>query len=550
MDRKNLKKLSKKSLKKHYLIYVLTCLIGAFLGTEFVGSLSTINVKTVIPKEIAGNTGVISSIINTFASGNIFSKIYATINSIIDSKDISNVIYILLSLIFFISCWVLFINVYKIVTRRVFLEGRIYDKITIQSFTFLLRAKKWIKASITLAITSLFNFLWNLTIVGGIIKYYSYYLVSYIIAENPSIDALKAIKLSRDMMNGHKWEFFVTDLSFIGWNILGFITLGLSKIFYSNIYIVATFSEYYVKIREESKEKKIENIDLLNDKYLYQKSDNEILDKTYADIIEIMKESKNQTVKLTGIKGFLARNFGISFYDERTDKAYDKSEINDIKIATYKDVLDKKVYPMRLLLQNNNVKDYKIYNINYTRLYSITSLILMFFIFSFIGWLWEVTLTFISEGTFANRGVLHGPLLPIYGSGAILILTLLNKFRKNPSKEFILTVIVCGIVEYFTSVYLEFTHNGQRWWDYSGYFLNLNGRICAEGLLLFGLAGLAVVYVLAPQIDNILKKLNKKILIGVSIILISLFTIDEIYSTKNPNVGTGITTYSNNSESI
>ena len=57
-------------------------------------------------------------------------------------------------------------------------------------------------------------------------------------------------------------------------------------------------------------------------------------------------------------------------------------------------------------------------------------------------------------------------------------------------------VVLCGVVEYFTSYYLEVTQ-GKKWWDYSGYFLNLNGRICAEGLLVFGVGGMAIVYALA-----------------------------------------------------
>ena len=64
-------------------------------------------------------------------------------------------------------------------------------------------------------------------------------------------------------------------------------------------------------------------------------------------------------------------------------------------------------------------------------------------------------------------------------------------------------IALCGCVEYFTSVYLEYVHDGTRWWDYTGYFLNLHGRICAEGLLVFGIGGMAIVYVLAPFLDGL-----------------------------------------------
>ena len=170
-------------------------------------------------------------------------------------------------------------------------------------------------------------------------------------------------------------------------------------------------------------------------------------------------------------------------------------------------------------------------------------MILIFFIFSIIGWLWEVSLHLIEDGTFVNRGVMHGPWLPIYGCGGVLVLVVLNKFREKPLLEFISIIILCGIVEYFTSFYLELTHNGVKWWDYSGYFLNLNGRICAEGLLVFGLGGIAAVYFLSPLLDNLIRKINSKILIPLVTSLVIVFTIDQIYSSKNPNIGTGITDY-------
>ena len=52
-----------------------------------------------------------------------------------------------------------------------------------------------------------------------------------------------------------------------------------------------------------------------------------------------------------------------------------------------------------------------------------------------------------------------------------------------------------------TSLLMEIFNDGTKWWDYSGYFLNLHGRICAEGLLVFGVGGMIVVYILAPLID-------------------------------------------------
>ena len=75
---------------------------------------------------------------------------------------------------------------------------------------------------------------------------------------------------------------------------------------------------------------------------------------------------------------------------------------------------------------------------------------------------------------------MHGPWLPVYGSGVAMIVLVLARWRRNPAAEALLTIVLCGFVEYMTSWYLEAT-KGMRWWDYTGYFLNLDGRICGEG---------------------------------------------------------------------
>ena len=127
--------------------------------------------------------------------------------------------------------------------------------------------------------------------------------------------------------------------------------------------------------------------------------------------------------------------------------------------------------------------------------------------------------------------------------GSVLMLLFLNRFRRNPALEFILIVVLCGSVEYFTSLVLEIVHGGTRWWDYTGYFLNLHGRICAEGLLVFGIGGMAIVYVLAPFLDGVFRRLPVKALMAAGLILTGIFAADQIYSSIHPNEGEGITSY-------
>ena len=118
----------------------------------------------------------------------------------------------------------------------------------------------------------------------------------------------------------------------------------------------------------------------------------------------------------------------------------------------------------------------------------------------------------------------------------------LYKLRGKPIREFIATILLCGCVEYFTSWLLELIHDGEKWWDYSGYFLNLHGRICAEGLLVFGLGGMAIVYFLAPLLDTVIRRFRSRVLMPICLVLL-IIGCDQIYSCSHPNTGKGITDY-------
>ena len=179
--------------------------------------------------------------------------------------------------------------------------------------------------------------------------------------------------------------------------------------------------------------------------------------------------------------------------------------------------------------------------IGYQRTYSASSLILLFFIFSGMGWIWEVILHIIEDGMIINRGVLAGPWLPIYGAGGILILLLLKKWRRQPFHLFGMIMLLCGTIEYFTSVMLEMLF-GVRWWVYSDMLFQLRGRVCLEGLTIFGFGGLFIVYAAAPFLDNRIQKLSTQKRRILCMLLLLLFTGDLLYSFLNPNMGFGITT--------
>lgn len=172
--------------------------------------------------------------------------------------------------------------------------------------------------------------------------------------------------------------------------------------------------------------------------------------------------------------------------------------------------------------------------------YSITSLMMIFFTVSFAGWLWEVTLHFCTSGNLVNRGTLHGPWLPIYGTAAVFLIVFLRKSANQPLKLLAETVAACGMIEYVTSVVLELIFK-TRWWDYSDMPLNIQGRVCIGGLLLFGFGGMAVIYVIGPALRKKAGRLSKKTALLFCIILGIIFLIDVIISFTNIRTGAGIT---------
>ena len=596
-----MKRLGRESLKKHYVIFVAACLIAAFLVSEFTGSLNfftaqnyeasyeqvqsdlngdgTFTIKTKVDgigwgdviriivednvqagkemsQEIRRNAiddsengnpmfgrtrGVLSNIVNQVSSGSIIVTAAAAIGSITGSDNLGILILIIIGALGMFAFWFLIQNTFPVVIRRVFLEGMIYDRVTTQRFVFLLRVKKWLKASWIMFVKYIYYTLWCLTLVGIAVKHYSYFLVPYIAAENPDMTARQAITLSRKMMKGHKWECFVFELSFLGWEALGALTMGIFNILYTNPYKIAAFTRYYAKLREEAIEKGIPGAELLYDNYLYEKAESYVIAAKYPDVIKVMEQPEDTVEKLTGWRGFLTRNFGVLLLRREQERAYERHQADYVRVHSMIDDVQKEAYPVRLYPIPEEERRKLVQSLNYMRHYSIWSLITIFLSMSVFGWLWEVGMHLVSYGEFVNRGALHGPWLPIYGTGAVLILTVLNRFRRNPALEFGATIVLCGFLEYMTSLVMEIATGGTKWWDYSGYYLNLNGRICAEGLLVFGIGGLAIVYAIAPMIDDLVSRFNEKKVMAVCTVLMVLFLADVIYSQIHPNTGKGVT---------
>lgn len=156
---------------------------------------------------------------------------------------------------------------------------------------------------------------------------------------------------------------------------------------------------------------------------------------------------------------------------------------------------------------------------------------LLFISYAFLGWCMEVICKLIEKGKFINRGFLIGPYCPIYGWGAIAITLLLKKYTYDVLVLFVMSTIICSIIEYFTSYFMEKRYHA-RWWDYSNKKFNINGRICLETLIPFGILGVIIMYVTNPWLLNIYEKIPAIYLHVITAILAIIFLVDNIISSN------------------
>lgn len=555
MKLSEIKKNAHKNVKTHYATYLVLCLAAVLMGSEFSSTLSLLkqdNAKSVsgllmhssfvksmtflLPEDVFGTTnGVFAHVINGITSGSFVKTLFLGLSTIVHSKDIASICFVVMGLCISVFYKVYIVNVLPVINRRLFLEGRVYAKLPLDRLVYLMRIRKQMHVAFVKLVKSMILIIMNFTVIGGVYFYYVYFLVDYILAENPTISLKDALSLSRNMMKGHKLECFKWQFSMAGWYILDVCAFGISAIFYSNMYRMAVMSEFYTLRRKEFQSA------ILNDTYLFEKPSSALMRNTYSDVIAALNAKNPIENAYTGAKKFLCDNFGIIFHLSSREKQYERYTYNKMEAETMITEVYLLCYPVRLSPIEEEYKKSNLRVLHPNRNYTVTSILVCFFFMCFVGWIWEVSLSMISYGCFVNRGVLHGPWIPIYGFGCVLILLLLKRFRMRPKVEFSMAVLLCGCIEYFTGFFLELTHNGQKWWDYTGYFLNLHGRICAEGLLVFGIGGMAFVYVIAPLIDNWVKEhLNKK-LSAACLVLLLLFGADVIYSHFEPNIGEGVT---------
>ena len=160
------------------------------------------------------------------------------------------------------------------------------------------------------------------------------------------------------------------------------------------------------------------------------------------------------------------------------------------------------------------------------------SAFLIFILFSFIGWISEVIYVGVTSAhKFVNRGFLHGPLCPVYGFGGVVILMLPPSLYATWIPLFFASMILCTIVEYFVSWLMEKLFH-TRWWDYSHYKIQLNGRICLLNSILFGFLGVVVIHFVYPLMIDFLNSLGQKVINVSGVIILAVLSVDIFFTVR------------------
>ncbi len=163
----------------------------------------------------------------------------------------------------------------------------------------------------------------------------------------------------------------------------------------------------------------------------------------------------------------------------------------------------------------------------------ISILLLVISISGVFGWLYEFVFYFFNDNRWWFQGGNFLPWINIYAIGSILIVFLTYKFKKAPYLVFILSGVITGVLEYFSGWLIYTMHDGLRYWDYNTEILNygnVGGFICFRSILVFCICALFLIYIVLPLLIWIVTKFNKKTILIISIIICSIFLIDEVYN--------------------
>ncbi|GAA0123194.1 putative ABC transporter permease [Clostridium faecium] len=155
-----------------------------------------------------------------------------------------------------------------------------------------------------------------------------------------------------------------------------------------------------------------------------------------------------------------------------------------------------------------------------------------FIIYSFIGWCLEVLYHLYSSKKFVNRGFLHGPICPIYGSCGALMAWFLTPIVNNPVYLFLGGFILATTIEYITGYLLEKLF-GTRWWDYTDDKFNIKGYVCLRFSIYWGIISIFVMRVVHPRIEAFVYSIPLFLSETLYTLILILFVVDFTLTINN-----------------
>lgn len=180
-----------------------------------------------------------------------------------------------------------------------------------------------------------------------------------------------------------------------------------------------------------------------------------------------------------------------------------------------------------------------------------------FIVYSFMGWIIEVLYAYKKQKKLVNRGFLIGPICPIYGYGAITMISIFERYEGNILILFLLSTTIISFIEYVTGTILEGVFN-KRYWNYINDPFNIKGRVCLHFSLIWGFLAFLVIKYIHPFIEKVLYGISYNLIQYFTIIIFLILIMDFIYSIITEtnkkkiqlDMQTALTGITNNSQSF
>lgn len=494
-SRKELKKNARNLIKSNYWRRVSVCFLILMLTASYPISRSLFH--TYFPDKIQPtaellfpalfSAGSIGSTFLDFVPDNvIIASFIHTIRNFLRRPDFLVSSFLVLGVIVSLLYKFLISNLLLVGEKRFFIESYNYEDTNISKIFFLYKLRCLVNPAQVMFFCTLFQKLWDLTIIGGLIKHYEYSMIPYILAENPKISRKNAFFLSKQLTKGNKWKLFLLDLSFLGWEILSFFTLGILDVLYVRPYKMNSKSALYLLLRRNYVLSRAPKYEQLNDSYLeHVPSEDELLiSKALYD------DSEGPYTK---ISYFAPHQYPVFLFSVQPPFSAVRSPINPAQH------------------------------------YDFWSCVFLFHAISIFGWLLEIVSELLSSGTLANVSLRTLPWLPLYGICGLLILHFLKKYSKNPAIIFVITYLIYTALNALIHLAMELGLDIGLM-SYHSYLTLLNGETYLGDGAVFALLGCAFFYYFAPRWNSLFLKLRRSWRIALCVLLTVIFVIDFLLS--------------------